>query len=65
MKMISTLKSYEINIGGDDWGMNLLCDTLSQALSVASALEFYYKHEKIDIEYLEIEQQGRILEKII
>ena len=63
--MIDTLKSYEINIGGDEWGMNILCDTLSQAKEIARVLKFCYDHEKVLIEYLEIEQRGEILEKII
>jgi hypothetical protein len=65
MYMIDALKSYEINIGGDDWGMNLLCDTLSQAKEISKALKFYYDHEKVEIEYLVIEQKGEILEIII
>jgi hypothetical protein len=65
MKLIYMLKSYEINIGGDEWGMNILCDTLSQAKEIARVLKTCYAHEKVYIEYLEIEQQGEILEKII
>jgi hypothetical protein len=65
MYMFDTLKSYEINIGGDEWGMNILCDTLSQAKEISRVLKTCYAHEKVYIEYLEIEQKGTILEKVI
>jgi hypothetical protein len=58
-------QNFEIIIGGNDWGMALSCETFNQALEVAKALQFYYKHEKTEIEYLEINQKGTILEKII
>lgn len=65
MQMFDQLKSYEINIGGEEWGMNISCDTLSQAKEIAKALKFYYDHEKTWIAYLEIERNDEILEKIL
>jgi|KBSSwiStaDraftv2_1062776.scaffolds.fasta_scaffold2638661_1 hypothetical protein len=58
---MSELKTYSIEVGGEEWSMELLCDTPSQAKEVCKALELYYKHINEPLLYMNVTQYGRLI----
>ena len=56
-----TFKTYHIEISGDEWGMELLCDTENQAKEVMKALSYYYDSKNIPIHSMSVHRFGKLI----
>lgn len=56
------LKRYAIVFGGEEWGMEILCDTPSQANELCKVFQSYYGDE---LDQLEIYEDGKLFKSII